>query len=454
MIKQLDKSMYDTADVIALIGKKTEDVYQKTLNEQKAIEDILKHHGGLSDEDIAKFMSGQEDISDIIAKVKDLTETEVKNLIEHQSALIKYNETLIELREEAYEKLGESIDEFNDKIERQKDIISDLDGVMNHYRNIIDIVGKDTLGISDEMLRQMSELSVTAAKGALEISRDELTKNQTMLEALYKRREELLAAGREADARLLDKEIEAQEDRVRQLSEAWASAWEDALHAAEEAFKNSVTLATDAFSQAMAGTIGSLDDLQEAMDMQNTLNDRYLPTYQKIYELNKLTRDVNNAIDNTNNIAGKERLLKLQQDIVKKQEDGAELTEYELGMFQRRLELEQARIAMEEAQNAKNMVRMTRDSEGNWSYTYTADSEAAAQAEQNYEDKLYDLKKYNQDSMKEFEDAMWQAVNEYKNSIADLDLTDEERAKRIKDFQEQWVEHNKDMFQMTLEDAQ
>lgn len=39
--------------------------------------------------------------------------------------------------------------------------------------------------------------------------------------------------------------------------------------------------------------------------------------------------------------------------------------------------------------------------------------------------------------MKEFEDAMWQAVNEYKNSIADLDLTDEERAKRIKDFQEQ-----------------
>ena len=173
------------------------------------------------------------------------------------------------------------------------------------------------------------------------------------------------------------------------------------------------------------------------MDMQNTLNDRYLPTYQKIYELNKLTRDVNNAIDNTNNIAGKERLLKLQQDIVKKQEDGAELTEYELGMFQRRLELEQARIAMEEAQNAKNMVRMTRDSEGNWSYTYTADSEAAAQAEQNYEDKLYDLKKYNQDSMKEFEDAMWQAVNEYKNSIADLDLTDEERAQRIHDFQQQ-----------------
>jgi hypothetical protein len=32
-----------------------------------------------------------------------------------------------------------------------------------------------------------------------------------------------------------------------------------------------------------------------------------------------------------------------------------------------------ALIALEEAQNAKSQVRMQRDSEGNWSYVYTAD---------------------------------------------------------------------------------
>ena len=115
----------------------------------------------------------------------------------------------------------------------------------------------------------------------------------------------------------------------------------------------------------MAGQAKTLDNLHEYYDMQKTLQDRYLPTYQKIYELNKLTRDVNNAIDNTTNIKGKERLLQLQEDILKRQKDGVEVTEYEIGFLQRRLELEQARIAMEEAQNAKSMVRMTRDSEGN-----------------------------------------------------------------------------------------
>lgn len=76
-----------------------------------------------------------------------------------------------------------------------------------------------------------------------------------------------------------------------------------------------------------------------------------------------------------------------------------------------------------------------------------------AEAQQNYEDKLYDLKKYNQESMAAFEEAMWKAVQDYKDSIADLNLTDEERLARIKAFQEEWVAHNARMLNMALNDA-
>jgi hypothetical protein len=47
-----------------------------------------------------------------------------------------------------------------------------------------------------------------------------------------------------------------------------------------------------------------------------------------------------------------------------------------------------AEIALEDAQNAKSQVRLTRDSEGNFGYVYTADESKVANAEQNYEDKL------------------------------------------------------------------
>lgn len=452
MIDQLDKNIYDTAEAIALMGQKAGNVLQQVENEQAAIAEILGNHG-LSPDQIDAFLKGQSNIADVLEQIGQLTEQEVEALQDHQSALLKYSETLIKIREESYEKIGESIDEFNEKIERQIDIIKDVDGVMGHYKNIIDIVGKDVLGISDAMLKELDQLAVTAAASSLEISTIELDKNKAALEDLYARRKDLVDKGLEEDARLLDKEIEQQEDRVRELAESWSSSWESALKVAEESFTNAIKRATDAFSEAMAGQAKNLDNLREYYDMQKTLNDKYLPTYQKIYELNKLTRDVNNAIDNTTNIAGKERLLELQEDILKRQKDGVQVTEYEIGFLQRRLELEQARIAMEEAQNAKSMVRMTRDSEGNWSYTYTADSDKAEAARQNYEDKLYELKKYNQESLESFEEALLKAVEDYKNKIADLNLTDEERAEKIKEFAEDWVRHNADMLQMAIDDA-
>jgi hypothetical protein len=45
-----------------------------------------------------------------------------------------------------------------------------------------------------------------------------------------------------------------------------------------------------------------------------------------------------------------------------------------------------AEIALEEAQQAKSTVRLTRDSEGNFGYVYTADANAVADAEQKLAD--------------------------------------------------------------------
>ena len=88
-------------------------------------------------------------------------------------------------------------------------------------------------------------------------------------------------------------------------------------------------------------------------------------------------------------------------------------------MLNKKYELRLAEIALEDAQNAKSQVRMTRDSEGNWSYTYTADENSIAEAEQNYEDKLYAAQEANQEYIKNLQDqiissyaAMMQAIKQ------------------------------------------
>jgi hypothetical protein len=56
------------------------------------------------------------------------------------------------------------------------------------------------------------------------------------------------------------------------------------------------------------------------------------------------------------------------------------MSEYELEYLQKEYDLRLAEIAMEEALNAKSVVRLTRDNEGNYSYSYTADSNAVDDA--------------------------------------------------------------------------
>jgi hypothetical protein len=66
-------------------------------------------------------------------------------------------------------------------------------------------------------------------------------------------------------------------------------------------------------------------------------------------------------------------LLELQDEINQKLASGEEMSRYDLEHLQKKYELELAKIALEEAQNAKSTVRLTKDSEGNFGYVYTAD---------------------------------------------------------------------------------
>jgi hypothetical protein len=159
-----------------------------------------------------------------------------------------------------------------------------------------------------------------------------------------------------------------------------ADAVTNSLQAITDAFTDSLNRITAEFEKATSGMYGTAANLQEAYKQQSAIGDRYLADYTKIYELSKLTRNITNSIDESTSVRAKSKLRDLQEDIYALQESGAEMTKYEVDELRARYELRLAEIALEEAQNAKSQVRMNRDSEGNWSYVYTADEEAVGKA--------------------------------------------------------------------------
>ena len=149
----------------------------------------------------------------------------------------------------------------------------------------------------------------------------------------------------------------------------------------------------------------------------------YLDDFKKIYELSKLTRDIEKSIDSTDNIAGKQNLLDLQKEINDLEAQGVQLSEYDVENLRAKYDLRLAEIALEEAQNAKSQVRMTRDTEGNWSYVYTADENKMAEAQQNYEDKLYAMQELNAQYIENLESLMLQSQQKLMQELGALDKT-------------------------------
>ena len=193
--------------------------------------------------------------------------------------------------------------------------------------------------------------------------------------------------------------------------------------------------------------LGGLTNLRENFDRQQTLNEQYVDDYEKIYQLSKMTRDINKTIDETDSVNAKKALMEFQQKINKYQEDGVQMSQYEVENLQRQLELEKAKIQLDEAKDEKSQVRMQRDAEGNYGYVYTANETDVAAAEQNYEDKLHEIQVANGSYINELQDSIITMQEEcsakIKEIMLDESLSMEERMAK--------VEETRDYYQKRLE---
>lgn len=423
LLEKLDDDAYDAAESMALLGKQAEQAMKKIEAYEEGIKGIFKNHienGDISEEDVEAFLNGEQSGIDAVSKLS-LTEDEVAKLREWKSALLEENQTLMDLRQEVRDKVMPAFQELTEEMDLQIEKIEHLQSVTESYRNIIDIVGKDYLGISEDMMGALNQAQVdmainnlTATKAKLDGMKDARAEAQRALE-------EATANGDEDLVEFWQETLEEIDGEIRDAEEDYMSSWEDALQEAADAFEESITLSLEKFTDALAGEMESLDALQSEFDRQREAAERYLPEYKQIYELSKLTRELNKATDETDSVKAKQEYKALLEEINEIEESGREISEYELKQLQAKFDLKQAELALEEAQNAKSQVRMTRDNEGNWGYVYTADQDAIDNAMQNYEDKLYALNDLAYQYAKEQEDALVQLQAEFAEAIAGIE---------------------------------
>ena len=461
LLKQVEDDAWSAAEAIAYMGDQATDFLDQSQTYNSGIADILKNHtrditdangkvlrkATLTEADIQGYLNGDQASTDKIRELGlkgEFTDEEIQSLKDYHSQLLEINQFLIDLREQVYDTLSDSFSKFNEELQDTIDIMEHLTNVTDSYRNIIDLVGKKNVGISNALLESFSQIQTNQAIDLVKAQKsrlDDLTAMRDEAEAL---RQKMLAEGNEKDAKEIEERIKEMNKQIREATEDYTGALEDALQRAEDQFKLHISNIIEDANQAFAGAMVNIQQLQDMFNLKNDTNDIYLEDFEKIYELNKLNRDITNSIDETSNIKAKEELAKLQAEINALEEDGVKVSQYQTEDLRRRYELKLAEIALNEAKDAKSQVQMTRDADGNWSYVYTADENQVAEAEQNYEDRLYELQRANADYINEMQDLLIQTEAELMAKIEEITndqtLSLEEKQALIDEFTAQYTE--------------
>lgn len=305
------------------------------------------------------------------------------------------------------------ISSISNEFQEQYKQISQLNGVLEHYSNLLGLIGK----------KQDYEAMSIIREAQLKVAQDEFNVSKTWYEQIKENRDQALLTLNEA---VTDSQKKAAQATFDAINEVYLTAEEDYFtkaqalaEAAQAQFETTLSKNRQTLEEALTGGY-TFDSLQEAMDRVNARQEDYLTKTNQIYETNKMMRTVQQAMDKTDNEQAKKKYKEFNNYLEQLSEQG-QLSQYELEVAQAKYDLLEAEIALEEARNAKSTVRLTRDAEGNWGYMYTADEDKISNAEQNVADKQNALYNKGIEGVKTAKEKQIQIIKEAADEMAEIE---------------------------------
>ena len=364
LMSKIEDDAFAAAESIGLLGDKAAETIEKVAATEEGINQIMND----------------------VAAQGFITDEQANKLRDYRDQLGDYNAELMEIRNTVFDELTEAFEAWNEKIDETATTIEHLNSMLSGYRNIIDLVGKDMLGIDNETLKNLSKTQIKTANDAVAIAKNKLDANRA---TLIDYQDKLANAENEDDKKKWEEKVKEATEAVQEAEEELNSSLQTALETTIDDFKLTVETIAESFSKAVSGIYGTIENMRNEWDRMGEVNERYLKDYEKTYEISKLMRNIDKSIKATDNIKNKKELNNLQKEIQNMTKEGQKLSKYDLEYLQKKYDLLLAEQALKDKQNAKSTVRLKRDSQGNFGYVYTADQAEIDKAQQEYEDKVY-----------------------------------------------------------------
>lgn len=335
----------------------------------------------------------QEQFENLNQLLQDM-ESEYKNL--HQAI----NDYIDDMTDKAQDRLDQ-FDQITDELDHQMNIIEQLYGDKSY-----DLINK-ALGVQNQNYSNKIK---------------ELQQQKAVWEELLKTLEVGSDEWKKVNSQIKDAQSELN------------SLVESSLENMRKQYENTVNKTLDTWTNNILG--GDIDWMADQWELINRNADYYLDDTNKAYNIQKLQSKYLDLLDNASGLDTQQKITEQMNQQLDLLRNKTKLSQYDVEYANAQLEILQKQIALEDAQRNKSQMKLRRDSQGNYSYVYTANEDDVRSAEGDLLDAQNNAYNLSKDQMKQTQDDSLSALQNAKQMLIDIwtdtNTTIEEKQKRTK----------------------
>lgn len=383
----------------------------------------------------------------------------IKDLQEYTKELIENLEDIEDVVANIKDTIFDAIDKAQDAFDEQKKEYEYIADLIEHNQKVVELLYGDD---AYEQLQKYYDLQQKNNSNQLDFLRQQK-------EMWYSRMEEErarmnnLTEGTNAWKEANDRFEEYKRHWMDSLDEINGQI-EDALDNLIDKYTNTVDKIFLVFENNITGGKG-LENISEEWELIGKQADQYLDKVNSMYQIDKLENAYRDAIDdNDGNLKAQQSLNNLMNEQLNYLRDKDKLTQYDVDRANALLQIEIKRMALQQARQSKTKLRLRRDSQGNYTYQYTADEDATRQAQQELadaENSLYNLTKQSyKNNLNDYYDTTEEMNEKIRDVYKDTTLSAEEQNQKIAMIYEYYgdiinglTQQNEDLKRFMMEDT-
>lgn len=349
--------------------------------------------------DGGKFKGFGQDAWDEYQKFGKVPADLMDAMLANVDQMIDLKDSFYEMNDKMWSVLHEALESYLSDFDNYLQRFDDHESILKSWNNIWKATGqqyKDT-ALSVDLLNRSIDNQQSKVLG-LQQKYGLMTDSLKLAEEQYK----LALDSQGADSKHTQESYEKWQQLLadtHSMEAEIASNIETMMSMIAEAAAESAAVIRKEFNE---GFNGLFSDMNSAMDMYNQKKDIdnfYLHEDDLNFELDKMLRETAKDMENVTDPKILENYSKWMDKINGLKEDGTKMTQESLDILKAEFELDKMKAEFEEQQKAKNTMRLSRDTSGNWSYVYSNDAgEDTADKEAEIEEKINNIAKMHREA--------------------------------------------------------